>query len=81
MADTPAEMSEKELRELFNEVDTDGSGFVDEDEIAAMAKRLGAPLTKRELAEAMKAVRLRENQTLMTTQERLPSLLQPKPRG
>ena len=48
-----AEMTEDDLWELFQEVDADGSGYVDQQEIAMMAKRLGAPLTKRELAEAM----------------------------
>ena len=50
-------MTEEELRDLFREIDVDGSGYVDEEEVAALAKRLGAPLTKRELAEAMKEVR------------------------
>jgi Ca2+-binding EF-hand superfamily protein len=50
-----------EIRKLFNEMDEDNSGFVDEEEVAALAKRLGAPLTKRELAEAMKEVKSKAN--------------------
>ena len=50
-------MTEEELREMFREIDADGSGYVDEVEVAALAKRLGAPLTKLELAAAMKEVR------------------------
>ena len=50
-----------EIRKLFNEMDEDNSGFVDEEEVAALAKRLGAPLTKRELAEAMQEVKSKAN--------------------
>lgn len=48
--------SEAELRDLFDEMDDDGSGCVEEAEIAALSLRLGAPLSKAELVEAMNEV-------------------------
>ena len=50
---TKKRAEEAQLREFFNEIDTDGSGFLDRDEIAALAKRLGVEFSERELDEAM----------------------------
>eukprot|EP01052_Picozoa_sp_SAG31_P009757 SAG31_NODE_520_length_14616_cov_8.879005_15_plen_107_part_00 len=41
---------------LFQEADNDSSGGLDTDEIGALARNLGHPLSKRELAEAMKVM-------------------------
>ena len=49
-----AATEEKLLREMFSEMDADGSGSVDGDEVAQLAKALGAPLDAAELAEAMR---------------------------
>jgi Ca2+-binding EF-hand superfamily protein len=46
-------MDEEELRSMFLEMDEDNSGSVDADEVAALASRLGARLSKAELEEAM----------------------------
>jgi hypothetical protein len=46
---TPVE----QLRELFIEIDTDGSGLLDRAEVKALAEKLGVELTRRELDEAM----------------------------
>lgn len=40
-------------RQLFAKVDTDGSGGIEEPEIAALSARLGRPLRAKQLAEAM----------------------------
>jgi hypothetical protein len=53
--ETPAE-AEQRARALFAELDEDGGGTLDVGEVAAMAERLGAPLGKRELKEAMAAM-------------------------
>lgn len=50
--ESPAE-AEARARNLFDELDEDGGGTLDAGEISAMAERLGAPLRKRELKEAM----------------------------
>ena len=49
-------MSAKErgLRELFDEIDTDGGGTLDRGEIKALADKLGVAMSKRELDLAMK---------------------------
>jgi hypothetical protein len=48
---------EDRLRRLFDEIDTGGDGYLDEDEIKAMAKRLGVDsMTKRELDDAMEDI-------------------------
>eukprot|EP01052_Picozoa_sp_SAG31_P030180 SAG31_NODE_3075_length_4712_cov_2.262302_3_plen_761_part_00 len=44
---------EKLLRDLFNDMDADGSGSVDASEVAALAEQLGSPLDEAELAAAM----------------------------
>eukprot|EP01051_Picozoa_sp_SAG22_P023230 SAG22_NODE_5905_length_933_cov_1.426859_1_plen_110_part_10 len=38
---------------LFQEADADGSGGLDKDEVAALARNLGRPLSEQELDEAM----------------------------
>ena len=50
--ESPAE-AEARARSLFAELDEDGGGTLDAAEISAMAERLGAPLKKKELKEAM----------------------------
>ena len=44
---------EAEIRSLFAELDADGSGDLDAEEIEEVLVRMGRPLTKRALAEAM----------------------------
>ena len=46
-------IDEAELTVLFNEIDEDGSGLLDREEVAQLSERLGAPLTKVKLDEAM----------------------------
>ena len=41
------------LADLFNKIDTDGSGFLDREEIAQLSVELGKPLTEAELDKAM----------------------------
>lgn len=53
--ETPAQ-AEGRARAIFAELDADGGGTLDQREVAAMAERLGAPLRKRELEEAMAAM-------------------------
>ncbi len=53
--ETP-EQAEKRVRAIFMDLDSDGGGTLDEREVAAMAERLGAPLRKKELKEAMAAM-------------------------
>lgn len=52
VSETPAQ-AEKRARAMFAELDADGGGTLDEREVAAMAERLGAPLRKKELKEAL----------------------------
>ena len=44
---------EAEIRDLFNTIDEDGSGTLEDDEIAALAVELGCPMTDEDVAEAM----------------------------
>jgi Ca2+-binding EF-hand superfamily protein len=46
-------IDEEELRQLFGQIDEDGSGFLDREEVATLSERLGAPLTKVKLDAAM----------------------------
>ena len=39
--------------QLFQKVDTDGGGNIEAEEVAALSARLGNPLTKTQLTEAM----------------------------
>ena len=48
---TEAEL--KQLRKLFAEIDEDGSGLLDRDEVYELAEKLGATLSTAELDEAM----------------------------
>jgi calmodulin len=50
MADTPRTA---EARQLFHEIDADGGGTLDRDEIQQLAKRLGKRVSGKALAEAM----------------------------
>ena len=50
----PMSAKERELRELFDEIDTDGGGTLDRGEIKALADKLGVAMSKRELDLAMK---------------------------
>lgn len=43
----------REVREIFDEVDTDGSGEVDADEVAQLVQNLGVKMSPCELQEAM----------------------------
>ena len=47
------------LRDLFDEIDLDDSGALDETEVRALARRLGKKLSKKELAAAVRRRRLR----------------------
>ena len=51
-----AKPKERGLRELFDEIDTDGGGTLDRGEIKALADKLGVAMSKRELDLAMKGV-------------------------
>lgn len=44
----------KKIRTLFQEIDEDGSGYLDRDEFAQLSKDMGADLTDAELDEAMR---------------------------
>jgi hypothetical protein len=46
-------INEEELKHLFGQIDEDGSGLLDRDEVAALSEQLGAPLTKVKLDAAM----------------------------
>jgi hypothetical protein len=46
-------VDEVKLRKLFDEIDLDGGGTLDREEVAALAIRMGSPLTDVELDEAM----------------------------
>ncbi len=46
-------IDEEELQKLFGQIDEDGSGLLDRDEVAALSEQLGAPLTKVKLDAAM----------------------------
>lgn len=48
-----ADMSDDELRTIFDEIDTDRSGMLDVEEVDLMARRLGHELTDAQLAAAM----------------------------
>jgi hypothetical protein len=52
-AAAPLTMEELCAELLFAEIDVDGSGTLDRDEIATMAKQLGSPLSESALDEAM----------------------------
>ena len=45
---------EQELRALFGRVDSDGSGFIDREELSELGKQLGKKLKKKQLDAAMK---------------------------
>ena len=45
--------SREQLMELFNEIDADGGGTLDRQEIKQLADKLGVAMTKRELDQAM----------------------------
>ena len=51
-----AEGKLQELRRLFNEIDTDGSGAIDKDELRAMLIKLGKPSSDAMLERAMAAM-------------------------
>ena len=55
LTETPAEAEERATI-LFHELDADGGGTLDAEEIQLMSTRLGAPLNKRELKAAMEAM-------------------------
>ena len=52
-AATLSYFKEKDARTLFEELDADGSGFLDSGEIEALCKQMGRKLGKKELAKAM----------------------------
>ena len=47
------DMTNAELRTVFLEIDTDGSGVLDRDEVLVLAQRLGHKLTNKQLNNAM----------------------------
>ena len=47
-----AEAERKQLRKLFEEIDEDGSGLLDRDEVYELAEKLGATLSTAELDDA-----------------------------
>lgn len=47
------DMTSGELRTVFLEIDTDGSGTLERDEVALLAQRLGHVLTDKQLTRAM----------------------------
>lgn len=53
MADSPRTV---EARQLFHEIDADGGGTLDRDEIRQLARRLGKRLSDKQLNEAMMAM-------------------------
>jgi hypothetical protein len=52
-AGTLSYFKEKDARTLFDELDADGSGFLDSGEIEELCKQMGRKLGKKELAKAM----------------------------
>ena len=52
-AATLSYFKEKDARTLFEELDADGSGFLDSGEIEELCKQMGRKLGKKELAKAM----------------------------
>lgn len=46
-------VDDEELRKLFGQIDEDGSGLLDREEVASLSTQLGAPLTKVKLDAAM----------------------------
>ena len=46
----------KDAASLFREMDADGSGFLDQDEVTELSKTLGKKLTGKELANAMQSM-------------------------
>ena len=47
------DMTSAELRTVFLEIDSDGSGTLERDEVAVLAQRLGHKLTDKQLTRAM----------------------------
>jgi hypothetical protein len=47
------DMTNAELRTVFLEIDTDGSGVLDREEVSVLARRLGHDLTEKQLNSAM----------------------------
>jgi len=45
---------EQEIREMFNTIDTDRSGFIDVDELKATFTQLGVPLSNADVRDMMK---------------------------
>ena len=43
-----------QMKQLFREIDEDGSGFLEADEVRQLVARLGKRLTDKELAGAMR---------------------------
>ena len=52
-AATLSYFKEKDARTLFEELDADGSGFLDSSEIEELCKQMGRKLSKKDLAKAM----------------------------
>jgi hypothetical protein len=52
-AATLSYFKEKDARTLFDELDADGSGFLDSGEVEELCKQMGRKLGKKELAKAM----------------------------
>merc|ERR1711865_731626 len=52
-ARSPGRKKRDHIQELFNEVDQDGSGYLDRDELALLAGRAGRHLSQRQLDDAM----------------------------
>jgi MFS family permease len=48
-----SELRRNRLREIFDEIDTDGDGLLDREEIAQLAKRMDRPLSSAELDAAL----------------------------
>mmetsp|Transcript_34381 Transcript_34381/g.70223 ORF Transcript_34381/g.70223 Transcript_34381/m.70223 type:complete len:781 (-) Transcript_34381:122-2464(-) len=48
------ELTPKELRERFDEIDEDGSGELDENELRLLFKNMGRPVSKRTIANLMR---------------------------
>merc|ERR1712166_1545879 len=55
-ARSPGRKKRDHIQELFNEVDQDGSGYLDRDELALLAGRAGRHLSQRQLDDAMIAM-------------------------
>ena len=47
------EERQREVRQLFDEIDEDGGGTLDRDEIKKLAKKLGKKISEKQLSEAM----------------------------